>query len=988
MKRFTLILICLCGGFLTHGQEKCGVNDAYFNAQKNQSTKFENWIRATKIGRSSNVVLSKNSTLYQIPVVVHIVHNGDEIGTGTNLGDLRIQEQIDILNKDFRRTTKDTLLTPLRFLPVAADTQIEFVLAKRDPEGLPTTGIVRVQGSQNGYRVSEIESISDDRLLKAESNWPPDEYLNIYVTDLLNGFLGYAKFPFVELEGIDDPNGEAALDGAVVDYQYFGLNSNTGGSFESFGRTLTHEVGHYFGLRHVWGDSQNCTFDDFCEDTPSQSESYNRQCPSDEPQSCDSEDMFSNYMNYTNDACMNIFSTCQRERMRFVIENASRVKELPTSRALLDPIVTQNDLGVRRILSPTSSICNNEVYPVIEVRNYGKNTIANASVRLYIDGLEIETANVNTEIQSLQTAIVNFSPRRITSNEGFQMRFEILTVNDTLDNNSENNEKTVLVDALIESFLPYFNSFNDGQSLASRTDIPAGADWQVVTAPFYTSNNQAASVTFNNSSYLGDEAYLLSPLFDLSALSSAELSFYYSYSILDQINTEDALQVVISKDCGATFLPEDIIFQRTGRDLITAPTFPRTPDDWEQVELNITPYAGNPNIRIAWIAQHGAKGQLIVDSISVASTSLKARDIGIRSVNNLPVVTCASSIIPGVNVRNYGFQTINSFDVRYSYQNESNTLTFTDLNIPSGGEELVNLPISRLEDGRYEFEIEVLNPNMGVDELEPNNSFNYEVVIDNESLSLPSKVDFETAHEWINSNPKGESLWSNTETVNNSWITANGFSNSQLTSEHWFVSPLLLTNSLDSLSMQFDYAYKARGGFNDRLQILLSSNCGNDFTTTLFDQTSDQLTDELSFVQFIPQEANDWQKVFIDLTDYVDLFQLRIAFVFTNGNGNDLHIDNVQFYQTSNQNLVRSVEPYIIYPNPATDFVSVALNLPNKSLLKLVMTDMSGRIVRNQLIDNAINQNIRIETQDLKGFYILHLSTKDIQVSKRIFIRD
>ncbi|HMQ46473.1 MAG TPA: M43 family zinc metalloprotease [Saprospiraceae bacterium] len=239
-----------------------------------------------------------------IPVVVHVVYNGNN----ENISDAQVLSQINILNEDFRRTNADAANTPGVFAGVAVDTEIEFCLATVDPFGNPTNGITRTPTNVNSFSTNDNVKFNSTG---GKDAWPRADYLNIWVCDISGGILGYAQFP----------GGPANTDGVVIDYLYFGDIGTATAPFD-LGRTATHEVGHWLNLRHIWGDG-NCNFDDFVTDTPTAgSANYTGlPCTFPGPNSCNSgandlPDMFQNYMDYSDDACMNLFTRGQSDRMR------------------------------------------------------------------------------------------------------------------------------------------------------------------------------------------------------------------------------------------------------------------------------------------------------------------------------------------------------------------------------------------------------------------------------------------------------------------------------------------------------------------------------------------------------------------------------------------------------------------------------------------------------------------------------------------------
>ena len=401
------------------GQKVCGTVD-YQNQLKDHSKienpeAFESWmsIKLQEYQLKSGTLLpsARVNQVMTIPVVVHIVHSGESIGSGSNLDDSRVIEQIARLNEDFRRLNADTVNTPAEFKGVAADPEIEFVLAKRDPYGLPATGINRVLGTRAVY------DLVHNTELKALSYWPAEEYLNIWVAQQQN-LLGYAQFPVSTLGGLESVSENRLTDGVVIDSDFFG--NNPGLTPESIGRTCTHEVGHFLGLRHIWGDG-GCSVDDFCDDTPS-SNSSNFGCP--DANSCGSDDMVQNYMDLSDDLCMNLFTICQKSRMRVVLSNSPRRLSLTSSKGALPPVMVDNDAGIREIIFPKTSSCQSTLSPSVTIQNTGTNTISSVQLALLIDNIQVATQTINENLEQLEMTTVNFGEVLVA--DGSEIAFAIL----------------------------------------------------------------------------------------------------------------------------------------------------------------------------------------------------------------------------------------------------------------------------------------------------------------------------------------------------------------------------------------------------------------------------------------------------------------------------------------------------------------------------------------------------------------------------------
>ncbi|MFD2570186.1 M43 family zinc metalloprotease [Spirosoma soli] len=272
-----------------------------------------------------------------IPIIVHVVHNGEAVGVGRNISQAQVRAQLETLNEDFRRKLNTR---GFNNNPAGADIEIEFCLAALDQQGrtMPEPGIDRINGNRANWSRDDIEGV-----LKPSTYWNPDKYFNVWVLDFASGenLLGYAQFPSQSnLPGIPTAS-PGSTDGVVILYRSFGNAEK--GNFPvmqapyNLGRTLTHETGHWLGLRHIWGDA-NCG-DDFCGDTPPQS-SESRGCQTGRV-SCGGTNMVQNYMDYSDDGCMNIFTNDQKTRIRTVMEISPRRASLLTSNVCGTQVVTR-----------------------------------------------------------------------------------------------------------------------------------------------------------------------------------------------------------------------------------------------------------------------------------------------------------------------------------------------------------------------------------------------------------------------------------------------------------------------------------------------------------------------------------------------------------------------------------------------------------------------------------------------------------------------
>lgn len=638
-----------------------------------QRMDYENTISSWIQNQQNNPSVQATIT---IPVVVHVVY----YNSAQNISNNQIYSQIQVLNEDFGRTNPDASNTPSYWTSVAANTEIQYCLATVDPSGNATTGIERRQINSN------VQFNTNDNVKNYNTNglnaWDVTRYLNLWVCNLGGGLLGYGEFP---------TNTASNTFGLVMGYTCFGSNYTSYGSGFNLnssynrGRTSTHEIGHCFNLYHIWGDDGNsCSGSDYCADTPNQADE-NYGCPSGSIISCSNGpngDMYQNYMDYSDDICMNLFTQNQKSRMLAVL-NSAPYNTLQNSTAC-QTSTAGNDAGISAINSPATSMCGVTFTPNVTIRNYGTNNLTSATINYRIDAGPLQTYSWSGNLATNATQNVALSSMTTTVGTHTFTAYTSSPNNGTDANTGNDQSQRTFTVSSNGQNLPYAEGFESTTFPPTGCTInnPDGSTtWARTTVAAKTGN---ASMFMDNNNYAanGEVDELVLPAFNMTSVQSPVMTFQVAYRMYtnptSSPNYSDTLRVMLSTDCGATWTQ---IYGKWSTNLTTATPsysstqFVPTQSQWRLETISLLPYQSYSNVLIKFRHTTDYENQMYVDDINITNTTDIAEGTLHNNINLFPNPT-SGLVNVDVNMMNRDNLTIsvkNAIGQTVSTVSENNT---------------------------------------------------------------------------------------------------------------------------------------------------------------------------------------------------------------------------------------------------------------------------------------------------------------------------
>jgi hypothetical protein len=537
-----------------------------------------------------------------IPVVVHVVYQNQD----QNISDRKVLSQLDVINRDFNLKNADTVLVPNIYQSLKGNVQIQFALAKTDPQGRACSGIQRIQTNVASFTF-------DDRVKKTieggSDAWPSDRYLNIWVCNMQSPVLGYSSFP-----GENPQN-----DGVVVDFMAFGKVEDRFRDF-NLGRTLTHELGHYFNLYHIWGDQPGCTATDSIADTPVQNNSTTG-CPQHPRVSCNnSGDLFVNFMDYTDDRCMVMFTEGQKGRM---LQTVSTFRATLGTHGLDQPPLVNGPYAIiSNVKQPNLFECGT-IRLTIDLFNRGSDTIKALGLQspgfaFTIDPFAFIPPGKSSQI----TTSSNISQRGFFSAEialshvngvqvvdSFPIRFSYSSSGDTAL-----FPKTIAKENLeTEKLLNW--KVNNADSLDDLT-------FEIGNESGFSEGEHSLLIRSFGSAIqtYGQVDELISPSIDFTNQPKAVLAFDYAYLYYNNSENNDTLIVDYSTDCGQNFNVLKKMFGsnlRTSQRSTTQDLNASRRSDWRAIGIELPELVSKVSFRIRFVNDGG--GALWLDNLGIGT---------------------------------------------------------------------------------------------------------------------------------------------------------------------------------------------------------------------------------------------------------------------------------------------------------------------------------------------------------------------------------
>lgn len=964
--------------------DRCGTQLWLNDMNKSSSAFMEQYLQNEKmLGEAISKIIKQENALnfnrttatITIPIVFHVV-----VPNQSSVPDAMILAQLNRLNEDYSGFNADSA-NGAPFYSVRGHSKIQFCLAKRTPTNTTTNGIVRVTSS-----VQSSLSSGDPVKYTAQggsSAWDATKYINVWIAGMPSGLLGYGTFPGALL----------AEQGVVV------LNGTLPGGTEApydNGRTLTHELGHYFWLLHPWGSS-SCA-DDFpntpgIDDTPTQSgPTYG--CPVGVVATgCSPSNplgkMYQNFMDYTDDRCMTMFTNGQNLRTDQAI--ALFRSGLLTSNGCQPVVPLPNDASISAILSPTNlSDCLGPTSALsVSLSNPGSNTLTSATITVEVNNVLVQTFNWTGNLAPAASTTINLNIINLIAGQN-TIAVCSRNPNGLVDAVPTNDCKTIFAigSAILwpTATIPLIEGF-EAAVFPPTSWIIQNPDnnltWQRNTAGVSRSGNAKAFIDHFNYLTVGQTDDLLSPNLSVGIADSLWVSFWAAYKG-HPASPFEIFQVAVSTNCGNSFT--NVYNNSANFDFAESPTTsttswtPSTINQWKRRSLDLSSFVTAKNIIVRFRMLNQKGNNFYMDDIQIDKKIFPNTDAGIVAINNPQNKMCVNSALPVVVIKNFGKNNLTSATINYQVDGTGPVSTISwSGNLARNQTATINLPSVNIGSaGNHTIHVYTSEPNNVADQDQTNDRFikAYQVLnvltLTGAATEAFTNSTFPPTN-WGITNPDADMTWTRHASIGkknpgSAWF--NDFANNTIDRFDDLLLPNYMYTGIDSIFITFNLATISKtpintpGGRFDTLSVLLSKDCGNTFQTLYkkFGGELQTVTNPSSpTTEFFPL-SNQWRLDSLDLGQWLGasepLFQLAFRF---NGNfENNLFLDDVTVRtEILPERLKR--DGYMILPVPFRDKVNVWHFRTPFSLRYVNVHSSTGQLVWSKQFNNNAEKVVEID---------------------------
>ncbi|MES2848887.1 MAG: M43 family zinc metalloprotease [Bacteroidota bacterium] len=993
---------------------------------------YQNWLHNPNRNNIANRPASPTALPgpVTIPVVVHIVLPNPWIVT-----DESVDFFINRLNEDFAGINADSTNCG-SFCNLRGHSLIRFTRAKRDPQGNFTTGIIRKIGS-TAITGGNQPIKNSNTTTGGSTGWNVGQYYNLYVGDGGSAsLLGISP-------GIGPGSsvvGSGGQDGVCVDYRCFADQCFSYPEYQ-LSRTPVHEIGHNFGLYHIF--QGGCSGGDFMQltsgcslpnnllggidDTPGQ-DANTRGCPSGNPTNgCNPSvpKMFQNYMDYTGDACYSMFTNAQVRRMEWVLENCrsgylttlgGQPPTLPSLDAMINSVVspggaeasaTCDDIGVAY---PVQT-CPGSFVPKLRITNAGTTTLTAITVTTSINNLfaEVETLAVNMAPGKSQVVTLHVQTAVAGPNA---LKFTLSAPNGGADANPLNDELIVNFNTGVPLVLPFTENFastifppDNGSALINPD---AATTWERDNAG--RPGPGSLKMDFFNYDGEGERDIFSLPPVLLDQYDSIQLSFYVAYQQFEDQQTppiNDSLIIVYTTDCGATWQRTD--FAKGGSTLKTVansenPFTPNNSSQWRKESIMMKDFCvrGLKNIRIGFQSYNNFGNNLYVDSISLTGFGGTGVNTILTSIEEPPSASCNGQFSPKVQFRNETPDTLKTLTIKYVIDNSADTIAYNWTgNLAKCDYATAILPPGSVNLGAHIIDVFTANPNGSADVIPSNDKLSKNfVVITNQDMPIAEAFEGNIfpPDNWGVINVNGGTTWEKnilTAPHNGAMVIKNFNSSNSYNALDYFISPRV--NSVaeaDSILVDFEMAYQHGANLAsstnqplDTLEVLVTNDCGNSFTSVwkkwgVALQTT--LTPDFIWDTAFTPKAEEWRKEKINLTSLAGSSDFQLYWALKGNKQNRLWIDNINIYSLKLPERQKK-QGYLIYPNPFNGSFLINHTATPLDLKAIVIYNSGGQLVWSNEYNGNANKQVTVNLHNVaNGVYVLKMIYTNKTVVERI----